>query len=365
MSHSLHTSDQIDKKAVDVKMARLDQSDMHGSIGSIPDQMEAAWEEMGGRTFPDACRNVNHVVVAGMGGSALGTHLIQDVFRDRLSVPVTVVSDYAAPSWIDERTLIVLSSYSGGTEEVVAMAEHGLSRGVPMIALTTGGDLETFAGRHGLPAVVFGSELNTCGQPRIGLGYAVTYLLAIFRQLGFVELADTEVTGALMLLRETNPVYAAPGEKNPAYELAQDTRGKSVLIMASEHLTGNAHILANQWNENAKNLAAWFAIPELNHHLLEGMTHPEAHRDGTAAVLIQSGLYDPRNRRRHEITRTLLEKQGIACSVVTPRGETALEQACDLLLLGTYASFYQALMNDTDPSPIPWVDQFKQRMARE
>lgn len=365
MSYSLHTGDPIEAKAVEMKMERLDQSDMHGSIGSIPDQMEAAWEEMAGRTFPDACRNVNHVVVAGMGGSALGAHLIQDVFRDRLRVPVTIVSDYAAPSWIDERTLIVLSSYSGGTEEVMAMAEYGASRGIPMIALTTGGDLEAFAGRHGLPAVVFGSELNTCGQPRIGLGYAVTYLVAMFRQLGFVELAGTEVTGALMLLRETNPVYAAPGAENPAYDLAWATRGKSVLIMASEHLTGNAHIMANQWNENAKNLAAWFAIPELNHHLLEGMTHPGEHREGLAAVLIQSGLYDPRNRRRHEITRTLLEKQGIACSVVTPRGETALEQACDLLLLGTYASFYQALLNDTDPSPIPWVDQFKQLMARE
>ncbi|MDE2848492.1 MAG: hypothetical protein OXO51_17445 [Gemmatimonadota bacterium] len=363
MSYSLHTGDPIEKKAIEMKMARLDQSDMHGSIGSIPDQMEAAWEAMAGRTFPDACRNVHHVVVAGMGGSALGAHLIQDVFRDRLRVPVTIVSDYAAPSWIDERTLIVLSSYSGGTEEVMAVAEHGLSRGVPMIALTTGGDLEAFAGRHGLPSVVFGSELNTCGQPRIGLGYAVTYLLAMFRQLGFVALAESEVTSALMLLRETNPDYAAPGEENPAYELARATRGKSILIMASEHLTGNAHILANQWNENAKNLAVWFAIPELNHHLLEGMTHPAEHRDGLAAVLIQSGMYDPRNRRRHEITRTLLEKQGIACSVVTPRGETALEQACDLLLLGTYASFYQALMNDTDPSPIPWVDQFKRLMA--
>ncbi len=364
MCYSFENSDHLEKKAVEMKMERLDRSDMHGSIGSIPAQMEAAWDAMAGRTFPDTCRNVNHVVVAGMGGSALGAHLIQDVFRDRLRVPVTVVSDYAAPAWIDERTLIVLSSYSGGTEEVMAIAEYGTSRGVPMIALTTGGALEAFARDHALPTVVFSSELNTCGQPRIGLGYAVTYLLMIFRQLGFVELAGSEITAAIMQLQAVNPVYATPEEENPAFELALKTRGKSVLIMASEHLTGNAHILANQWNENAKNLAVWFAIPELNHHLLEGMTHPKAHREGLAAALIQSDLYEPRNRRRHEITRALLEKQGIACAVITPRGETALEQACDLLLLGTYASFYQALMNDTDPSPIPWVDQFKQLMAQ-
>ncbi len=363
MSFSLQSNNYLEKKAAEMKIERLDQSDMHGSIGSIPDQVEAAWTEMAGRAFPDACRNVHHVVVAGMGGSALGAHLIQDVFRDELRVPVTVVSDYTAPAWIDERTLILLSSYSGGTEEVMAMAKYGASRGVPMIALTTGGELESFAESQGLPAVVFSGELNTCGQPRIGLGYAVTYLLGIFRQLGLVELAGTKVSSAIMLLRETNPGYAEPGEENPAFELARATKGKSVMIMASEHLTGNAHIMANQWNENAKNMAAWFAIPELNHHLLEGMTHPRENRDRLAAVLIQSDLYDTRNKRRHEITRTLLEEQGIACPVISPRGETALEQAFDLLLLGTYASFYQAVMNDIDPSPIPWVDQFKRLMA--
>ena len=363
MSLSIQSNNYLEKKAVEMKIEHLDRSNMHGSIAAIPDQVEAAWAEMAGRAFPDSFRNVNHVVVSGMGGSALGAHLIQDVFRDELRVPVTVVSDYAAPAWIDERTLIVLSSYSGGTEEVMAMAEYGTSRDIPMIALTTGGELESFAEKQGLPAVVFSSELNTCGQPRIGLGYAVTYLLGIFRQLGFVELAGTEVSSAIMLLRETNLGYADPGEDNPAFELARATKGKSVMIMASEHLTGNAHIMANQWNENAKNMAAWFAIPELNHHLLEGMTHPRENRDRLAAVLVQSDLYDTRNQRRHEITRTLLEEQGIACPVIAPRGETALEQAFDLLLLGTYASFYQAVMNDTDPSPIPWVDQFKRLMA--
>lgn len=363
MSRSGPSNDILEAKAMEMKIKRLDRSDMHGSIGSIPDQVEAAWTEMAGRNFPDACRDVDHVVVAGMGGSALGAHLIQDVFRDRLSVPVTVVSDYAAPAWVDERTLTVLSSYSGGTEEVLAVAAQGASRGVPMIALTTGGELAALAERQGMPAVVFGSELNTCGQPRIGLGYAVTYLLGIFRLLGFVDLSATEVARAIMLLRETNQGYAEPGEENPAYELARSTRGKSAMFMASEHLIGNAHIMANQWNENAKNMAAWFAIPELNHHLLEGMTHPRENRDRLAAVLIHSGLYDARNRRRHEITRTLLEEQDIACPVIQPRGDTVLEQAYDLLLLGTYASFYQAVMNDTDPSPIPWVDQFKRHMA--
>lgn len=363
MSWSEHSNDNLEAKNLASKMERLDQSDMHGSIGSIPDQVEAAWTDIAGRDFPDACRNVNHVVVAGMGGSALGAHFIQDVFRDRLSVPVTVVSDYAAPAWIDEQTLIVLSSYSGGTEEVLAVAEQGASRRVPMIALTTGGKLAALAERQGMPAVVFGSELNTCGQPRIGLGYAVTYLLGIFRQLGFLDLAATEINRAVMLLRETKPGYAEPEADNTAFELARSTQGKSVMIMASEHLTGNAHIMANQWNENAKNMAAWFAVPELNHHLLEGMSHPRENRDGLAAVLIQSDLYDPRNRRRHEITRALLEEQEIACPVITPRGDTVLEQAFDLLLLGTYASFYQAVMNAIDPSPIPWVDQFKQRMA--
>jgi len=343
---------------------RLDQADMLGSIGTIPDQVEAAWGEISGSRFSNLGHKVNHIVVVGMGGSALGAHLIQHVFRDELRIPLTVVSDYSAPAWIDEKTLIILSSYSGGTEEVMAIAEYAISKKTPMVVLTTGGDLQAFAEKNSLPAVVFSSELNTCGQPRIGLGYAVTYLLAIFCQLRVLELASTEISRIIMQLRQMNRCYANPEGENPAYQLASITSGKSVMILASEHLTGNAHIMANQWNENAKNLAMWFAIPELNHHLLEGMSHPRSNREHLAAVLIQSDLYDMRNQKRHEITRALLEEQGIRCLIVPARGETALEQAYNLLLLGAYASFYQAIMNDVDPSPIPWVDQFKQLMTK-
>jgi len=214
-----------------------------------------------------------------------------------------------------------------------------------------------------VPAVAFDSELNSCGQPRIGLGYAVTYLLGIFRQLDLLVIDDAEVQAAITHLRSVNSVYANPEAANPAFKLASETKGKSTLFMASEHLTGNAHIMANQWNENAKNMAAWFAIPELNHHLLEGFVHPRKYRSGFVAVLIQSYLYDPRNRRRHEITRTLLEDQDVACSIVASRAVKILEEAYDLLLLGSYASFYQAMINDTDPSPIPQVDRFKTLMA--
>lgn len=363
MNLSFKSKDHFGTKNIGMIIQHLDKANMLGSIGTIPDQMETAWEEMAGRIFPEACSDVNHIVVAGMGGSALGAHLIQDVFRSELRIPVTVVSDYSAPAWIDEKTLIVLSSYSGGTEEVMAIAEYATLEKIPMIVLTTGGTLQAFAENNSLPAVVFSSELNTCGQPRIGLGYAVTFLLAIFRQLGFLQLPDMEVSRIIMQLREKNLNYADPEGENPAYELARRTQEKSVMILASEHLTGNAHIMANQWNENAKNMATWFAIPELNHHLLEGMSYPGGNREQLASVLIRSDLYDMRNQKRHEITHALLEKQGITCLVISPSGETALEQAYDLLLFGTYASFYQAIMNDIDPSPIPWVDQFKRLMA--
>ena len=140
----------------------LDSSNMFGSLGAIPDQVEAAWQAIADRTFPASLRDCKHLIVAGMGGSAIGTHLIQSVFRDRLSLPVTIVSDYRLPAWVDRETLILLSSYSGGTEEVMSVAEYGQAHDLPMMALTTGGDLAAFAERHKVPAVLFKSEHNPC-----------------------------------------------------------------------------------------------------------------------------------------------------------------------------------------------------------
>lgn len=343
------------------QLRRYDPKDMYTSVGHIPDQVEAAWADVFIRTFP--VRSVQHVVVAGMGGSAIGTHLIQSVFRDRLTVPITIVSDYAVPAWVNKETLILLSSYSGGTEEVISVAERARRDSIPMMALTTGGALAAFTEKYRIPAVVFRSEHNPCGQPRIGLGYAITYQLGIFRQLGFIDLKDAEMEQGLRHLRSAQKVYSTLTNNNPALMLAQQARLRAPMIIASEHLAGNAHILANQWNENAKNMAAWFQIPELNHHLLEGLTGPAAVRKRLLAVMVESDLYDTRNRKRYAITRQVLDEQNVAHHTLTPAGDTPLEQAFDLLLLGGFASFYQAVMNQVNPTPIPWVDYFKRLMG--
>lgn len=344
-------------------LKRYDPLNMYGSIGAIPEQMEAAWAAIAERSFPAFCHNPRQIVVAGMGGSAIGTHLIQSVFRDRLAVPISIVSDYTLPSWVDANTLVVLSSYSGGTEEVLAAADQANQKGAPMIALTTGGALAAFADRHGLPAVVFKSEYNPCGQPRIGLGYAVTFQLGIFRNLGIIDLTDAEMARAIRSTRSASADYASLSQDNPALDLAVRSRLRVPLIIASEHLAGNAHIFANQWNENAKNLATYFLIPEMNHHLLEGLTRPSAIRKRLLAVLIESEKYDARNLKRYAITHQVLDEQMIASVTLRPRGETLLEQAFDLLLLGGYASFYAAVLNGINPSPIPWVDNFKRLMG--
>lgn len=344
---------------------QYDPRDMFSSVGNIPNQIEAAWADIADRSFPDAYREVRHVVVAGMGGSAIPTHFIQSVFRDRLSVPVTIVSDYTLPSWVDRQTLVLLSSYSGGTEEVLAAAEQAQGTGSPMVALTTGGKLASVAKSYGIPSVVFKSEHNPCEQPRIAIGYAATYQLGVFRQLGFIDLTDNEMKNTLSSLRSSREIYSGLDDANPALMFANRARCRTPLFMASEHLAGNAHILANQWNENAKNMAAWFLIPELNHHLLEGLTGPNAVRKGLLAVMIESDLYNCRIQNRYAITRQVLEEQNVASHSLTPCGDSVLTQAFDMLLMGGFASFYQAVLNGVNPTPIPWVDYFKELMEKQ
>ena len=157
---------------------------------------------------------------------------------------------------------------------------------------------------------------------------------------------------------------AVPSRHNPAKQLAAKVQNKIVQLVASEHLAGNVHVWANQTNETAKTLSDYRIIPELNHHLLEGLPFPKQNRQLVYFVLFTSLLYDPRNRLRHTITQQVLRGNHIGFSRAQLTAATRLGQAMEMLLLGSYVTLYQALLGNVNPSKIPWVDFFKAALKK-
>ena len=193
------------------------------------------------------------------------------------------------------------------------------------------------------------------------------------RKLGATALAISIMAGGAAYLAETRRAEQAALERaadgarhfqTPAMQMAIAAKNHSIWYVASEHLIGNAHAAANQINENAKRFAGYFTLPELNHHLLEGMKYPQNNPDSLLFIFLESKLYDKRIQKRYAITKEVLKKNMIPFLTYTCDEKTPFGQAAEVLVMGSYLSFYLAVLEGIDPTAIPFVDYFKSEMKK-
>jgi glucose/mannose-6-phosphate isomerase len=348
------------------EIAGVDTLNALGSIEQLGSQVQQIWEDSKSLHFDESYRQVKNVVVAGMGGSALGTHVIQTVFKDELHIPVLVVPDYKLPSFVNQDTLVIASSYSGTTEETLAAVQDAQQKGAKIAGITSGGKLAEFLRTNNYPAIVFETTYNPCNSPRMALGYSVFGQIALFAQAGLLNVTETEYQAVLATVADAHMRMGASvtQEKNVAKILAFEMFGRIPVVMISEHLEGVAHVFANQINENAKTFSEYRVIPELNHHLMEGLQFPESNSENLLYLSIHSELYVESNQKRMLLTQQVLEKNKIEYREFKLTSKTKLEQAFELLVLGSYSSFYLALLNNQNPTPNPWVDWFKAELKK-
>lgn len=342
-------------------IAKLDSQRMLSSIEVLQKQCEEAWNSTGAIPFPDTYRSIDRIVLFGMGGSALGMHIVKTVFANELNIPVEIVNDYDIPAQVNASTLAILSSYSGTTEETINAAKTILERTQNVFVVSTGGDLKVFAEQHNLPAYIFTPTFNPSNQPRMAVGYSVMGIIGVCARLGLISVTDADIATLISNMESWHAFYgsAVDETKNPAKQLAKACVGKMPVLISSEFLEGAAHAFTNQLNENSKQFALRFPIPEMNHHLIEGFVYPTSIAAQLLFVFIESTLYHARNQKRYTITAQLAERNGINSTTVTLHATTPLHQAMELLMFGSYTSFYLAIANGIDPSPIPNVTFLK------
>jgi len=337
------------------------------TISALPKQIEQTWEDIQSVTIPKSYRSVQNIVVNGMGGSGLGSHILFSLYFDQLSIPLRVIHSYSIPAYVGKKTLYVLSSYSGTTEEPVATAEEALKRGAKVIGITTGGDVKNFCLKNNLPCFIINPIHNPSKQPRMGLGYSIFGILGLLKHCGVIDISDREVRGVISHLAQMNKKFSAetPTSKNPAKTVAQELHGSIPINVAAEFLTGNVHALTNQLNENSKNFSAYFMLSELNHHLMEGLIAPKSVVESLRFFFIESALYHSRNKKRFPITKKVVKKNNIEISSYQVEGKSKLLQSFEVLLFGSYLSYYLSILNKVkDPAAIPWVDYFKRELKK-
>lgn len=347
-------------------IAKLDASNMLGSIEALGKQLGHAWEETRDIVISPK-KPITKVVLAGMGGSGLGADVIKHLFLESLTLPFDYIHGYTLPGYVDDETLIILSSYSGNTEEVLECAKQAQQKNATIVCITAGGELADLAEKNHWPIYKIDPKFNPSGQPRMAMGYSVVGILGLCERAGIISLTESELAETTALITQLCQDYTVEvgQETNPAKLLAFSMFTKQLVLIAPDFLEGAIHVATNQSNENGKTFTSYFVVPEMNHHLLEALRFPAHLHDSHFVVFFQSHLANPNNQLRTTLSQQVFEDHDIETMKITLEGNTKLAQIFELITLMSFATFYQCLLEEVNPSPIPVVESFKELLKKE
>jgi len=349
-----------DSKAI----SRLDPGGMLACLQGLPDQCREAWATARNLKLPASHEDIDRIAVLGMGGSAIGGDIWRALLERECAVPVFNVRAYDLPPYVDERTLVIASSFSGDTEEVLSAFGQALAMPCPKIVITGGGQLLTTARANGVPAFSY----DYSGEPRSALGWSLMPLLAIAESLRLMQGVARDVEETIGVLEKLvgDVAEAVPSTRNAAKQLAHGLHGKLPVVYGAGPLVEVARRWKTQLNESGKVWAFFEELPEIHHNAIIGYSLPREITERTAVVFLESkALVHKRVQLQYGFTKDLLARAGVAVHTVEARGKSALAQMLSLTILGDYVSAYLAFLYGKDPTPTAVIDELKAWLAKQ
>ncbi len=337
----------------------VDASKQIEDILGVPDQLrDALWRVESANLQPQDSQA--GLVVAGMGGSAIGGALARAALGDRASRPIVLARGYALPAWTTPETTVLCASYSGGTEETLAAFEAAGAVGARRIVATTGGQLAEEARADDVPVI----PLPGGFQPRAAVAYSLVVALEVAALCGAGEGLHSEIDVAAAHAERLVAEWGPDGRHDSlAKALARGLHGTIAQISGAGLTAPIAYRWKTQINENAKAPAFSNELPELDHNEIAGWDGAAEFGPFSAVFLDDSDLH-PRIRQRIELTRGLIGGSGAPTYRVDSVGETRTERLVSLVLLGDLVSVYLAVLRGVDPSPVKTLDRLKEALAR-
>ena len=340
--------------------SRLDPQNMLAQIDSLPDQLQAAWT-LGSNLPLPAWQGIRQVIIAGLGGSAIGGDLLSACVEPSCRVPVSLHRDYGLPAWArGAETLVIASSHSGNTEETLSSFAAALEQGCRILAVSTGGELAKVAQKAGVPWWRFEHH----SQPRAAVGFSFGLLLAALTRLELVPDPSKTIhdTVSLMKAQQSLLVAEIPVVKNPAKRIAGQLMGRWVTVFGAGVLAPVARRWKCQINELAKAWAQFDQLPEGDHNSLAGTQHPQEILPRMMALFLRGSADHPRHRLRLDLTRKALMLEGINTDFIDAQGDHPLDNQWTMLHFGDYTAYYLAMAYGVDPTPVEALQAFKREM---
>lgn len=320
----------------------VDKSNMLEVLDNFPKQCRDALTLPKGITVKG---EVTSIVVCGMGGSGIGGDLLKICLSDE-KLPVFVSRDYKVPEFVDNYTLVFAVSYSGNTEETLSAFRDAKKKGAHIVAITSGGELAKEAGK-----VI---RVSAGLQPRAALGYLFFPMLGVLYNSNIIDVKNSDLNEMFGLLDKKEEI------KGEAEELAKKIEGKIPLIYSSELLKPIAYRWQTQINENAKYPAYHSAFSEMNHNEINAFRAME--RSRFLAVLLRDEKDHPKIKKRMDVCKQIIERR-IDAEDVNIKGSSLLARMFYTICLGDYTSYYLALRERVDPTPVEVIEWLKKQLG--
>lgn len=323
--------------------------------------------------FPEACRDAiekaeeaisplklhgfENIVIAGMGGSAIGGMILKDWLEEHSKTPITISRDHHIPGFVGPDSLTVAVSYSGNTVETLRSMRKAIEAGSSIITITSGGEMLKTSKRNQIKSI----NLPQGMQPRAAFPYQFFSLAVLAKKIGCAFDLWHEVGDTIELLQRLRPIYWAKNavRDNPAKQLANDVKGYIPIFYGSRLLRSVAYRYRTQFNENSKSPASSSFIPEALHNAVMSREAEKELLDRLCAVLIRDPL-DGLNRDREDRFRDLLEERYGKTISIHASGKERLERIISSVYLGDYASVYLGLLYGKDPSSTESISILKE-----
>jgi len=320
----------------------LDSQNMLQVIKDFPNQCREALELPRGIS---ASGEIKNIIITGMGGSAMGGDLLK-IYMDESEIPVYVNRNYKLPKFVNENSLVFAVSYSGNTEETLSSLKDAKEKNAQIIGITSGGKLAEECEK----VITIPSGL----QPRAALGYSFFPMLGVLHNTNLIRVKNDDLNEMMNILKQTDK-FNEEGEK-----LSKKLKEKIPIIYASEKLGPIAFRWKTQINENAKMPAFYNVFSEMNHNEIAGYKS----MDGKFVVVLFRDKYDnDRIKKRMDICREIMEEHSSVEEVQT-QGESLLARMFSTVYLGDFVSYYMALWNRVDPSPVEIIEAMKKKLVQ-
>ena len=339
----------------------LDESNMKLAIAQFPDQISKSFDIMKSWNLQKIYKDINNILIIGMGGSAIGGDVARVIAQNDCSLPIFVNRSYNIPDWVGANTLVIASSYSGNTEETLSAFNQCKQKQSSIIVITTGGDIENYAKQYQLDRILVPSGY----QPRAALGFSFTCILILLNKLGFISDKIIETLYDVIDPLKSISIQMQK-DNNEAFKIAEQVYKTCPIIYGSEDLTWVAALrFRGQLAENSKMLAFHHSFPEQNHNEIEGWTCNQSIMDNMSIIWLKDISDHAGVKSRMRISSMLLDLKAGLQIKIKQDGLNRIHRLIKLIHFTDWVSYYAALLNNVDPTPVNRIQELKLKISEE